>query len=125
MAVVAPIPKATVIKAVVVNPGAFRSCRSASRRSASILSSRCSYFGQHFLNLVSLLLRRRMRLQIMAMLLPMIRSTSKTSVNRICESSFVPGFREAAAEQFPHPRRNRLNGERNSNVGSGSGWCHE
>jgi multisubunit Na+/H+ antiporter MnhC subunit len=29
--VVAPIPRASVITAVVVNPGAFRNCRSASR----------------------------------------------------------------------------------------------
>ena len=36
IAVVAPIPSASVIKAVAVNPGAFRSCRSASRKSVSI-----------------------------------------------------------------------------------------
>src|SRR5690348_11656185 len=34
IAVVAPIPSARVITAVVVTPGAFRSCRSASRKSA-------------------------------------------------------------------------------------------
>src|SRR5438067_6718300 len=36
IAVVAPIPSASVIRAVVVNPGALRSCRTASRKSASI-----------------------------------------------------------------------------------------
>src|SRR5215469_1752150 len=41
MAVVAPIPSASVIKAVVVNPGALRSCRTASRKSASI----CPYLS--------------------------------------------------------------------------------
>jgi hypothetical protein len=35
MAVVAPIPNASVTTAVVVTPGAFRSCRTASRKSAS------------------------------------------------------------------------------------------
>src|SRR5215831_19159944 len=35
MAVVAPIPSASVTTAVVVTPGAFRSCRNASRTSAS------------------------------------------------------------------------------------------
>src|SRR5215831_5094285 len=35
MAVVAPIPSASVTTAVVVTPGAFRSCRNASRKSAS------------------------------------------------------------------------------------------
>jgi hypothetical protein len=39
IAVVAPIPNASVITAVIVNPGAFRSCRSASRKSASIRPS--------------------------------------------------------------------------------------
>src|SRR3984893_431604 len=39
IAVVAPIPSASVITAVVVNPSAFRSCRSASRKSASIRPS--------------------------------------------------------------------------------------
>ena len=38
--VLAPIPSARVMMAVVVNPGAFRSCRIASRKSASIRSSR-------------------------------------------------------------------------------------
>src|SRR5215468_1882638 len=36
IAVVAPIPSARVITAVVVNPGALRICRNASRKSASI-----------------------------------------------------------------------------------------
>ena len=36
IAVVAPMPNASVITAVAVNPGAFRSCRSASRKSATI-----------------------------------------------------------------------------------------
>src|SRR5438270_10681825 len=36
IAVVAPIPSASVIKAVAVNPGAFLICRVASRKSASI-----------------------------------------------------------------------------------------
>src|SRR5580704_18976538 len=39
IAVVAPIPNASVITAVAVNPGAFRNCRSASRKSASIRAS--------------------------------------------------------------------------------------
>src|ERR1700733_2771037 len=39
IAVVAPIPSASVTTAVVVNPGTFRSCRSASRKSASIRPS--------------------------------------------------------------------------------------
>src|SRR5215467_7615285 len=39
MAVVAPIPSVRVTTAVVVTPGAFRSCRNASRKSASNDSS--------------------------------------------------------------------------------------
>src|SRR5947208_3986693 len=35
IAVVAPIPSASVTTAVVVTPGVFRSCRNASRKSAS------------------------------------------------------------------------------------------
>src|ERR1700722_11412835 len=35
IAVVAPIPNANVITAVAVNPGSFRNCRSASRKSAN------------------------------------------------------------------------------------------
>ena len=35
MALVAPIPSASVTTAVVVTPGAFRSCRNASRKSAN------------------------------------------------------------------------------------------
>jgi len=36
IAVVAPIPSASIIRAVAVNPGAFRNCRAASRKSASM-----------------------------------------------------------------------------------------
>src|SRR5580658_3256220 len=45
IAVVAPIPNASVITAVVVNPGAFRSCRNASRKSASIRPSQSHLVG--------------------------------------------------------------------------------
>ncbi len=45
-AVVAPIPSASVITAVTVNPGAFRNCRKACLRSANIHSS--SVYGFFF-----------------------------------------------------------------------------
>ena len=40
IAVVAPMPRASVMTAVAVNPGAFRSCRSASRSPPAFLSLR-------------------------------------------------------------------------------------
>src|ERR1700691_1658476 len=63
MAVVAPMPRARVIIAVSAKPGAFRSCRSASRRSASMRSSEGRWCPDFLRRLVALI--HSMRLSLM------------------------------------------------------------
>src|SRR5580704_8994311 len=63
MAVVAPMPRARVMIAVSAKPGAFRSCRSASRISASMRSSEGRWCPDFLRRLVALI--HSMRLSLM------------------------------------------------------------
>ena len=63
MAVVAPMPRARVMIAVSAKPGAFRSCRSASRISASMCSSEGRWCPDFLRRLVALI--HSMRLSLM------------------------------------------------------------